>query len=109
MVYDAPLLFENQIDLWLRPVILVACERAIQRERLRHRDHLNEDAIDRHLRAQMPMAQKRALADFVIENDVDLDALQLAVEKTWARVVSISPARYIFPLRDPHESDHPLE
>jgi len=109
VVYDAPLLFENQIDLWLRPVVLVACEPAIQRTRLRDRDHLNEDAIDRHLRAQMPMDQKRGLADFVIENNGDLETLTVAIAETWARVDAISPSRYIFPLRDPHESDHPLE
>lgn len=109
VIYDAPLLFEAKIDLWLRPVILVACEPAIQRERLRNRDLLNEDAIDRHLRAQMHMSQKRVLADFVIENNSDLETLAVAVEETWARVVAISPARYIFPLRDQPESDRPLE
>lgn len=104
VVYDAPLLFENKIDLWLRPVILVACEPGVQRERLRQRDHLAEDAIERHLKAQMPIERKRMLADFVIDNNGSLEALETAVDKVWARVAAISPARYIFPLRGPRES-----
>lgn len=105
VIYDAPLLFENKIDLWLRPVILVACEPGVQRERLRQRDRLTEDEIQRHLGAQMPMERKRVLADFVIDNNGGLDALAAAVDRVWGRLTAISPARYIFPLRDPRESD----
>jgi len=107
VIYDAPLLFEAKIDLWLRPVILVACDPTLQRERLRERDQLTDEAIERHLRAQMSMDQKRALADFVIDNDGDLETLEIAVAKVWSQVVAISPARYIFPLRDPREPGHP--
>ena len=34
IVYEVPLLFENQIHLWLRPVILVACDIETQKKRL---------------------------------------------------------------------------
>lgn len=105
VIYDAPLLFENKIDLWLRPVILVACEPGVQHERLQQRDHLTEDEIQKHLGSQMPMERKRALTDFVIDNNGDLEALEAAVDRVWARLSVISPARYIFPLRDPRESD----
>ena len=42
IVYEVPLLFEGQIHLWLRPVILVACEIETQKNRLVERDHLTE-------------------------------------------------------------------
>lgn len=86
IVYMAPLLFENQVHLWLRPVILVACDSATQKRRLRDRDGLTEEGICRHLKAQMGLAEKRKLADFVIENDGDLEELERQVEEVWEKI-----------------------
>jgi len=106
VIYDAPLLFEAKIHHWLRPVILVACARAVQEQRLRQRDGLDDDAIERHLKAQMPLKEKRRLSDFVVENDGTLADLENAVATVWEDVVATSPARYIFLLKDPPESGH---
>ena len=106
VIYDAPLLFEAKIHHWLRPVMLVACARAVQEQRLRQRDGLDDDAIERHLKAQMPLADKRRLSDFVVENDGTLADLENAVATVWEDVVATSPARYIFLLKDPPESGH---
>jgi len=86
VVYEAPLLFENEAHLWLRPVILVACNDDLQRRRLKARDHLSPEEIDRHLKAQMPLSEKRPLADFVIENDGDLDELKKQVKEVWEKI-----------------------
>ena len=104
VIYDAPLLFEAKIHHWLRPVILVACRRDLQEERLRRRDGLDDSAIQRHLKAQMPLAEKRRLADFVIDNDGTLADLERTVARVWDAVAATSPARYIFLLTDPPES-----
>ncbi len=104
VIYDAPLLFEAKIHHWLRPVMLVACRRDIQEERLRRRDGLDDAAIQRHLEAQMPLAEKRRLADFVIDNDGALADLERTVARVWEAVAATSPARYIFLLTDPPES-----
>jgi dephospho-CoA kinase len=106
VIYDAPLLFEAKIHHWLRPVMLVACAPAIQEQRLRQRDGLGDADVERHLKAQMPLAEKRRLADFVIENDGTLADLENAVATVWEAVVATSPARYIFLLKDPPESGH---
>ena len=106
VIYDAPLLFEAKIHHWLRPVILVACARAIQEQRLRQRDGLDGADIERHLKAQMPLAEKRRLSDFVVENDGTLADLENAVATVWEDVAATSPARYIFLLKDPPESGH---
>ena len=86
VVYEAPLFFENNAQVWIRPVILVACDVATQRQRLRERDLLTEHEIDRHLGAQMPVGEKRKLADFVIENNGDLDGLQRQVKEVWEKI-----------------------
>ena len=89
IVYEAPLLFENQVHLWLRPVILVACDLEIQKRRLRERDGLDEEEIQRHLKAQMPLQEKRQLADFIIENNGDIEDLRRQVRQVWQKITKI--------------------
>lgn len=91
VVYVAPLLFENRVHLWLRPVILVACDLATQKERLRKRDGLSEEEIQRHLNAQMPLDEKRRLADIVIDNSGTLEDLQKRVQEVWEKLVHSPP------------------
>lgn len=86
VIYEAPLLFENEGHLWLRPVILVACDDFLQRQRLKARDRLNETEIDQHIKAQMPLSEKRTRADFVIENNGDLDDLKKQVKDVWEKI-----------------------
>lgn len=86
VVYVAPLLFENQGHLWLRPVILVACDAKIQIDRLRKRDGLSEEEACRHLQAQMSLEEKRKLADFVIENNGSLEELEKRVREVWGKI-----------------------
>ncbi len=88
VVYMAPLLFENQVHLWLRPVILVACDVATQKRRLQKRDGLSEDEIKQHLQAQMSLEEKRKLADFIIENNGSLEELKKQVQEVWRKIVS---------------------
>jgi dephospho-CoA kinase len=80
VVYEAPLLFEAQIHLWLRPVVLVACDEETQRRRLKDRDNLTSSEISKHLEAQMTLDDKRKLADYVIENNGKLDELEQKVK-----------------------------
>jgi len=88
VVYMAPLLFENQVHLWLRPVILVACDAATQKRRLQKRDGLNDEEIQQHLKAQMSLEEKRELADFIIENTGTLDSLRKRVEEVWQTIAN---------------------
>jgi dephospho-CoA kinase len=88
VIYEAPLLFENEAHLWLRPVILVACDDFLQRRRLKARDRLGETEIDQHIKAQMPLSEKRALADFVIENNGDLEDLKQQVKEVWTKLAN---------------------
>jgi dephospho-CoA kinase len=86
VIYEAPLLFEKEAHLWLRPVILVACDDFLQRRRLKARDRLNDAEIEQHIKAQMPLSEKRALADFVIENNGDLEDLKKQVKEVWTKL-----------------------
>jgi dephospho-CoA kinase len=80
IVYEVPLLFEGKLHEWLRPVILVACDVDTQRSRLQERDHLTQTEAQKHIDAQMSLAEKRRLADYVIENNGSLEELEQQVQ-----------------------------
>ena len=80
VVYEVPLLFEGNLHEWLRPVVLVACDVDIQKHRLLQRDGLDVEAAQKHIDAQMSLAEKRRLADYVIENDGSLEDLERQVQ-----------------------------
>ncbi len=86
VVYEVPLLFEGNLQEWLRPVILVACNVDIQRQRLQRRDGLDAAAAQKHIDAQMSLEDKRKLADYVIENDGSLADLESQVRAVLAKI-----------------------
>lgn len=77
--YEAPLLVEVGLAAELRPLVVVSADEETQIERAKTRDGFDEAATRARIRAQMPLAEKRALADYVIENDGSLEELR---EKT---------------------------
>jgi dephospho-CoA kinase len=80
IVYEVPLLFEGKLHEWLRPVILVACDLETQRRRLQERDHLTQTEAQKHIDAQMSLAEKRRLADYVIDNNGSLEEVETQVK-----------------------------
>jgi len=86
IVYEVPLLFEGNLHEWLRPVILVACDVTTQRTRVQERDHLTQTEAQKHIDAQMSLAEKRRLADYVIENDGSLANLEQEVRTVLEKI-----------------------
>jgi dephospho-CoA kinase len=76
VIYEVPLLFEGNLQEWLRPVILVACDVETQTARLQKRDDLTAADAEKHIAAQMSLNDKRRLADYVIENNGSLEDLE---------------------------------
>jgi dephospho-CoA kinase len=66
--YDVPLLFEVGLDRVLDSVVVVWSPRDVQRARVMARDGLRPDEADARLAAQLPIDEKAARADFVVEN-----------------------------------------
>lgn len=79
--YDVPLLFEVGLDQALRPVVVVSASEATQLARLAARDGLDAEQALSRVRAQLPLAEKRARADYVIENDGLREALVAQVDE----------------------------
>lgn len=69
-------------------LLVVSADPITQVRRVVVRDGVDEAAARAMLAAQLPMADKEAVATVVIRNDGDLDALAAAVDTAWARLVS---------------------
>ncbi len=83
-----PLLFESgHYREWLRRVIVVDCPVELQIERTVRRSGLGVAAVRAIMAQQLDRARRLALADEVIHNDVDLDALRAQVEKLHASLI----------------------
>lgn len=66
--YDVPLLFEKELQNNFDKVVLVYAPQDMQKERISARDKLELSEIDKRIAAQIPIEEKRELADFVINN-----------------------------------------
>jgi dephospho-CoA kinase len=92
VVYDIPLLVENDMAGGFDFVIVVAADVATRLARLEARGMAEADARER-MGAQASDEQRRAVADAVIENDGSLDDLGAAVDAVWERLLAARPAR----------------
>ena len=81
IVYDIPLLFETSQEKDFEGVILVFVDEETQKNRLLARDGLSQEDIQRRLDAQIPLREKQARADFVIDNTGSLEETKQEVRK----------------------------
>jgi dephospho-CoA kinase len=74
IVADIPLLYESNLQHMFPEVMVVYVPVSLQLERLMKRDGLTKEEAMARIRAQMPIEDKRRLADIVIDNSQDLEA-----------------------------------
>jgi dephospho-CoA kinase len=89
VLVEVPLLFETGREGAFDRVILVSAPEAEQVLRLRSRDQRGEEEIRGILRAQWPLQEKVARADYVIDNGSDLAGTQEHVKKIWGELQKI--------------------
>ena len=89
-VLDIPLLFETGGDRAVDAVVVVTADPAIQAERVLARPGMTRERFDAILARQMPDAEKRARADFVINTGRGLEAARAEVEAIVAAVLDPS-------------------
>ena len=84
VVFDVPLLFETGGDKAVDKVAVVSAAADVQRARVLARPGMSAAKLDAILARQLPDADKRARADFVIPTDVPLAETRAAVERVIA-------------------------
>lgn len=85
VVLDIPLLFETGAETAMDAVLVVSAPPEVQRARVLARPGMTGPQLDTILRRQMPDAEKRARADYVIET-TGLEQTRAAVQDLIARI-----------------------
>ncbi len=86
VVFDIPLLYERTGPKGLDAVAVVSAPATVQRDRVLARPGMTEARFAQILALQVPDAEKRARADYVIDTGVPLDQTARAVESLVAEL-----------------------
>ena len=81
IVFDIPLLYEKSGQHGLDAVVVVSAPPEMQRERVLARANMTEQKFEQILKLQVPDADKRARADYLIDTGVSLAETRHAVQR----------------------------
>ncbi|QHV01312.1 dephospho-CoA kinase [Synechocystis sp. CACIAM 05] len=83
VLLSIPLLFEAQLTDWVTEIWVVTCGPQQQVERLIKRNGLTEAEALARITSQMPLAEKVALADVVLDNSGQIADLEPQIDQAW--------------------------
>jgi dephospho-CoA kinase len=93
-VFDVPLLFETGGDKRCDAVVVVSAPADVQRTRAFERPGMSEDKYSAILAKQMPDAEKRARADFVVDTSKGFDVARAQVREILKAVATMPKRRH---------------
>jgi dephospho-CoA kinase len=93
-VVDVPLLFETGGEKRVDAVVVVTTSPELQRERILARANMTEEKLDAILARQMPDAEKRKRAHFVVDTSHGLDPVRARIRDILAEAAKMSPGRF---------------
>src|SRR3954453_4226372 len=93
VVMDIPLLFETGGEKRVDAVVVVTTSPEIQRERILARGSMTNEALDAILARQLPDAEKRKRADFVVDTSDGLEPVRAAIRDILAKVAKMPRRR----------------
>ncbi|WP_368345111.1 dephospho-CoA kinase [Pelagovum sp. HNIBRBA483] len=85
LLFDIPLLFENGAEDWLDVTVVASAPPDLQKSRVLAREGMTESRLDMITSRQMPDAEKRARADYIVPT-VDMDTAREAVTNILAEL-----------------------
>jgi dephospho-CoA kinase len=80
-VVDVPLLYETGGEKRVDAVVVVTTNPELQRKRILARDNMTTEKLDAILARQLPDAQKRQRADFVVDTSDGLDPVRARIRE----------------------------
>jgi dephospho-CoA kinase len=93
VVLDIPLLFETGGDRRVDAVVVASAPAEVQRARVLERPGMTVEKLDAILAKQMPDAEKRARADFVVDTSQGFDRAREQVRAILAAVATMPKRR----------------
>lgn len=95
VVHVIPLLIETGQSETFDVLVVVDVDPALQRARIQQRDGLSDDEITARLAAQIDRGSRLNVADEVIDNGGDRDALAAQVAALWGRLCTRARQRWV--------------
>jgi dephospho-CoA kinase len=92
-VVDVPLLFETGGEKRVDAVVVVTTTPEIQRQRALARDNMTSEMLDALLARQLPDAEKRKRADFVVDTSHGLDPVRARIRDILDQAVKMPQRR----------------
>jgi len=92
-VVDVPLLFETGGEKRVDAVVVVTTTSEIQRQRILSRDNMTSEKLDAILARQLPDADKRQRADFVVDTSHGLEPVRAQIRDILAQAVKMPQRR----------------
>jgi dephospho-CoA kinase len=92
-VIDVPLLFETGGEKRVDAVVVVTTTAELQRERILARPNMSEEKLEAMLARQMPDAEKRKRAHFVVDTSHGLDPVRARIRDILTEAAKMSPGR----------------
>lgn len=93
VVVDVPLLFETGGEKRVDAVVVVTTSPELQRERVLARGTMDATKLDAIIAKQMPDAEKRKRADFIVDTSHGLDPVRARIRDILAEVVNMPKRR----------------
>src|SRR6202043_3463022 len=93
VVVDVPLLFETGGEKRVDAVVVVTTTPEIQRQRILSRDNMTGQKLDAILARQLPDAEKRKRADFVVDTSHGLDHVRARIRDILVEACKIPQRR----------------
>jgi len=87
IIYEIPLLFENQLEKFFKAVIVAYTPEDEAIQRYINRTGSTLEAAKKRIRAQISIEQKAKKADYIINNTGDLKQLEQEVSRIWKRLM----------------------
>ena len=89
-IADVPLLFETRREGSFDAVVVAFCPPAMQKARVMERDGLSAEAAERRIASQVPIDDKAAKADYVIDTSGTFDDTSRQVREIWAKLRDVA-------------------
>lgn len=93
VVYESALLFESQRHLEMQANILVTASEALRVARVQQRDGCTAEDVRARINAQMDEAEKCRMADYILDNNGDIEALRQQVQALVATLQASAATR----------------